>query len=126
MLFESLICVLPSSSPQLTKYVLVVRFQDDLETEESAASRNGNFMIFTTTKRGKEMLKSIPKNTEICSRNKPFQNKKLSRVFSEDYEIVQKKILDPRGPFLSQWNKCFLISCLISLFVDPLFLLAEC
>ncbi|CAI9760679.1 unnamed protein product [Fraxinus pennsylvanica] len=98
-----------------------VRFQDDLETEESAPPRNGNFMIFTTTKVGKEMLKSIPKNAEICAKNKPFQDKKLSRVFSEDYEIVQKKILDPRGPFLSQWNKCFLVSCLISLFVDPLF-----
>ncbi|KAL1549429.1 putative cyclic nucleotide-gated ion channel 15 [Salvia divinorum] len=47
--------------------------------------------------------------------------KKLSRVFSEDYQIVQKKIFDPRGSFLSMWNKYFLISCLISLFVDPLF-----
>ncbi|KAG6430484.1 hypothetical protein SASPL_108553 [Salvia splendens] len=47
--------------------------------------------------------------------------KKLSRVFSEDYQIVQKKIFDPRGTFLSAWNKYFLIACLISLFVDPLF-----
>ncbi|KAH6762347.1 cyclic nucleotide-gated channel 15 [Perilla frutescens var. hirtella] len=54
-------------------------------------------------------------------KRKIVEKRKLSRVFSEEYEIVQKKILDPRGPFLSRWNKCFLISCLISLFVDPLF-----
>lgn len=42
-------------------------------------------------------------------------------MFSEDYEIVQKKILDPRAPSVSRWNKCFLLSCLLSLFVDPLF-----
>lgn len=55
------------------------------------------------------------------SSSSPLQKRKLSRVFSEDYEIVQKKIFDPRGSFLSTWNKYFLISCLISLFVDPLF-----
>ncbi|KAL0375078.1 UNVERIFIED_CONTAM: protein CNGC15a [Sesamum radiatum] len=68
----------------------------------------------------KETANPCPKHTEIHSSN-PFQDKKLSRVFSEDYEIVQKKILDPRGPFVSRWNKCFLIACLVSLFVDPLF-----
>lgn len=47
--------------------------------------------------------------------------KVLSRVFSEDYERVKKKILDPRGPIIRRWNKIFLIACLISLFVDPLF-----
>lgn len=52
---------------------------------------------------------------------KNFQEKKLSRVFSEDYEVVQRKILDPRGEPLNQWNKCFLVACLVSLFVDPLF-----
>ncbi|KAM7468183.1 hypothetical protein LguiB_015745 [Lonicera macranthoides] len=62
---------------------------------------------------GKQMPKScLPKN---------FQEKKLSRVFSEDYEVVQRKILDPRGGPLNQWNKCFLVACLVSLFVDPLF-----
>lgn len=45
----------------------------------------------------------------------------LSRVFSEDYEKVNKKILDPRGRTLHRWNKILLIACLISLFVDPLY-----
>lgn len=50
-----------------------------------------------------------------------FHGKVLSRVFSEDYEVVEKLILDPRGPIVNRWNKVFLVACLISLFVDPLF-----
>lgn len=34
---------------------------------------------------------------------------------------MKKKILDPRGPTIHRWNKIFLVTCLISLFVDPLF-----
>lgn len=52
---------------------------------------------------------------------KAFHGKVLSRVFSEDYEVVEKLILDPRGPIVNRWNKIFLVACLISLFVDPLF-----
>ncbi|KAI3472667.1 hypothetical protein Pfo_029826 [Paulownia fortunei] len=97
-----------------------VRFQDDLETAKLSPARCGNYMILTSNNKKKEIPKSHMKNTEVHP-SSPFQDKKLSRVFSEDYEIVQKKILDPRGPVLSRWNKVFLISCLISLFVDPLF-----
>ncbi|KAL0373810.1 UNVERIFIED_CONTAM: Cyclic nucleotide-gated ion channel 1 [Sesamum radiatum] len=35
-----------------------------------------------------------------------------------------KKVLDPQGPFLLMWNKIFLISCLIAVFLDPLFFYA--
>ena len=45
----------------------------------------------------------------------------LSRVFSEDYGKAKKKIYDPRGKSINRWNKIFLIACLLSLFVDPLF-----
>lgn len=45
----------------------------------------------------------------------------LSRVFSEDYERVKRRVLDPRGQIIHRWNKIFLIACLVSLFVDPLF-----
>ena len=47
--------------------------------------------------------------------------KVLSRVFSEDYERVRRRILDPRGQTIHRWNKIFLVACLVSLFVDPLF-----
>ncbi|POO01218.1 Voltage dependent potassium channel [Trema orientale] len=50
-----------------------------------------------------------------------LKSKVLSRVFSEDYDRVKRKILDPRGPAIRRWNKIFLVTCLVSLFVDPLF-----
>lgn len=50
-----------------------------------------------------------------------FHEKELSRVFSEDYEDVKKLIFDPRGPVINRLNKIFLVACLVSLFVDPLF-----
>lgn len=49
--------------------------------------------------------------------------KVLSRVFSEDFERVTKKILDPEGQAVRRWNQVFLVSCLVALFVDPLFFL---
>lgn len=45
----------------------------------------------------------------------------LSRVFSEDYDRVNRRVLDPRGQTIHRWNKIFLVACLASLFVDPLF-----
>lgn len=50
------------------------------------------------------------------------RKKQLLRVFSEDFESVKNKILDPRGYIANQWNKIFLLACLISLFHDPFFL----
>jgi len=55
------------------------------------------------------------------SKGKFLKAKVLSRVFSEDLERVKTKILDPRGQTIRRWNKIFLIACLVSLFVDPLF-----
>ena len=52
---------------------------------------------------------------------KSLKAKVLSRVFSEDYEKVGKNILDPRGPIIRRWNKIFLVACLVSLSLDPLF-----
>lgn len=57
--------------------------------------------------------------------NRYFKAKVPSRVFSEDYESVRvekkKKIFDPRGPIIHRWNRIFLVACIVSLFVDPLF-----
>ncbi|KAI4304690.1 hypothetical protein MLD38_040165 [Melastoma candidum] len=47
--------------------------------------------------------------------------KVLKRVFSEDYDRGKRRVLDPRGTTIQRWNKIFLVACLVSLFVDPLF-----
>ncbi|KAK4397242.1 Cyclic nucleotide-gated ion channel 1 [Sesamum angolense] len=36
----------------------------------------------------------------------------------------KKKVVDPQEPFLLVWNKMFVISCMISIFLDPLFFYA--
>jgi len=53
-----------------------------------------------------------------------FAKEELSRVFSEDIKLMEKQILDPRGPLADHWRKLFLGACLVSLFVDPLFFYA--
>lgn len=59
-------------------------------------------------------------STRKKSTAKSLKAKVLSRVFSEDYEDVRKKILDPRGHTIRRWNKIFLVACLVSLSLDPL------
>jgi cyclic nucleotide gated channel len=51
----------------------------------------------------------------------------LSRAFSEELESLVRAgggrlFLDPRGRLIHLWSKIFLSACLLSLFVDPLFL----
>lgn len=43
------------------------------------------------------------------------------KVFPENHEPWRKRILDPGSDVFLQWNRIFLFSCLVALFVDPLF-----
>lgn len=83
------------------------RFRYDPENNTCSSTEKGHLSKF--------MTKNYNQKTESGHK------KELSRVFSEDYEVVEKAIFDPRGPDISRWNKLFLVACLISLFVDPLF-----
>ncbi|KAG1326515.1 putative cyclic nucleotide-gated ion channel 5 [Cocos nucifera] len=44
-----------------------------------------------------------------------------SKVFAEDHEPWRKRILDPGSDLVLKWNWVFLISCLVALFIDPLY-----
>lgn len=44
-----------------------------------------------------------------------------SKVFPEDHEPWRKRILDPGSEIVLKWNHIFLISCLVALFIDPLY-----
>ncbi|KAK9158415.1 hypothetical protein Scep_004989 [Stephania cephalantha] len=102
-----------------------VRFQDDLETTKFTVSKGDNVIKLTYRIDGTQI--SEPSSSMKAEKmgaekaGKSLKVKVLSRVFSEDYERVKRKILDPRGPTIRRWNKIFLVACLISLFVDPLF-----
>ncbi|KAF3446494.1 hypothetical protein FNV43_RR11673 [Rhamnella rubrinervis] len=43
------------------------------------------------------------------------------KVFPENHEPLQQRILDPGSDIFLQWNRIFLFFCLVALFVDPLF-----
>lgn len=43
------------------------------------------------------------------------------KVYPEDHESWRKRILDPGSDLVIQWNRIFIISCLLALFVDPLY-----
>ncbi|KAK3002814.1 hypothetical protein RJ639_019192 [Escallonia herrerae] len=99
-----------------------VRFQDDPELAKFSTFSgdlikvkykiDGTQISGTSSKKGEK---------ETDRTGKSLKAKVLSRVFSEDYEREEKNILDPRGPTIRRWNKIFLVACLVSLFVDPLF-----
>ncbi|KAJ7955729.1 Cyclic nucleotide-gated channel [Quillaja saponaria] len=44
-----------------------------------------------------------------------------SYVFPEDHEPWRKRILDPGSEIVLQWNRVFIVSCLVALFLDPLY-----
>jgi len=107
-------------------FVVLFRFQNDLE---GVNIRENNKNIFLPNSKFISKTKSISsfdchKEKSLHAQGifkKSLRPKVLSRVFFEDYERLNKKILDPRGSFVQRWNKIFLVACLVSLFVDPLF-----
>lgn len=44
-----------------------------------------------------------------------------SKVFPGDHQTWRKRILDPGSEIVLQWNRVFMVSCLVALFVDPLY-----
>ncbi|XP_057545548.1 cyclic nucleotide-gated ion channel 17-like isoform X1 [Amaranthus tricolor] len=44
-----------------------------------------------------------------------------SKVFPEEEETWRNKILDPGSEIVLKWNKVFIVSCLLALFIDPLY-----
>ncbi|PIA58884.1 hypothetical protein AQUCO_00400026v1 [Aquilegia coerulea] len=44
-----------------------------------------------------------------------------SKVYPEDHQPSKKRILDPGSELVLKWNRVFLFSCLVALFIDPLY-----
>lgn len=51
----------------------------------------------------------------------PNPKRGTSTLFPEDHEPWQKRILDPGSEIVLQWNRIFIVSCLLALFIDPLY-----
>ena len=58
----------------------------------------------------------------LSSRFKRFKNRKSILPVSDRPGSSQSRTyIDPQGQFLQTWNKIFMLSCLISMALDPLF-----
>lgn len=44
-----------------------------------------------------------------------------TKVFPEDNEPWHKHILDPGSDIVLNWNRVFMVTCLLALFIDPLY-----
>ncbi|XP_027343380.1 protein CNGC15c-like [Abrus precatorius] len=98
------------------------RFEDDPEQAKVPSNKGDNGIKIKYHIDGTQIPKSSSKMAQKkVTRKKFLQARVLSRVFSEDYERVKRKVLDPRGQTIQRWNKIFLVACIVSLFVDPLF-----
>ncbi|KAL3530553.1 hypothetical protein ACH5RR_009875 [Cinchona calisaya] len=104
---------------------MTIRFQEDCDFPGYPSVNGDNGINFKYKKINGTVFPEMGSRKgekEIEKSGKSLRAKVLSRVFSEDYERVKKQIFDPRGPAIRRWNKIFLAACLVSLFVDPLFL----
>ncbi|XP_057956232.1 protein CNGC15b [Malania oleifera] len=102
-----------------------VRFQEDIELSKLPIMNGDGVFKVKYKIDGSRIHKPSTKKPDIMvpeRTGRSLRAKVLSRVFSEDYKTVNKRILDPRGQSIRRWNKLFLVACLVSLFVDPLFL----
>lgn len=63
-------------------------------------------------------------NAQTWGKNRLVEPFKVggSKVFPEEPEPWRKRILDPSSEIVLKWNRVFIVSCLMALFVDPLYL----
>jgi cyclic nucleotide gated channel, plant len=60
-------------------------------------------------------------DTDKNRMNIKFPTFEKFKVFQENHEPWKKRILDPGSDIFLEWKRAFLCSCILSLFVDPLF-----
>ncbi|XP_057996185.1 protein CNGC15c isoform X2 [Hevea brasiliensis] len=97
-----------------------VRFKDDLELAKLPTANEDGVIKLTHNIDRTQISESSCKKAEKempLKAGGSLKAKVLSRVFSEDYEGVKKKIFDPRGPTVRRWTKIVLVACLVSLFI---------
>ncbi|KAI3782145.1 hypothetical protein L2E82_12178 [Cichorium intybus] len=64
-------------------------------------------------------LLKLPIRTKLNAPTNPKHG--TSNLFPEDHEPWQKRILDPGSEIVLKWNRIFIVSCLLALFIDPLY-----
>lgn len=59
----------------------------------------------------------------VGGRNRLTETNKVgkSKIFPVDHPSWHQRMLDPGSDIVLRWNRIFLVSCLLALFVDPLY-----
>lgn len=102
----------------------LVRFYSDAKLRKDALWARSDPSYLQKSSSGYKVSSSLLKGDSVLpSRNKLSDNLKFgkSKVFSEDYEPWSRRILDPGSEIVLQWNRIFILSCLLALFIDPLY-----
>ncbi|GAV71226.1 cNMP_binding domain-containing protein/Ion_trans domain-containing protein [Cephalotus follicularis] len=62
-------------------------------------------------------------NGLVGGKSRPIETSKIGRsnVFPEDNVPWYNRMLDPGSEIVLRWNRIFIVSCLVALFVDPLY-----
>ncbi|XP_023746648.1 cyclic nucleotide-gated ion channel 17 [Lactuca sativa] len=88
---------------------------EPLHLEKSSSGYNGQSTLLKLPVRGKLNVPTNPKHGPTTTTTT------TSNLFPEDHEPWQKRILDPGSEIVLQWNRIFIVSCLLALFIDPLY-----
>ncbi|KAK3026596.1 hypothetical protein RJ639_041616 [Escallonia herrerae] len=97
------------------------------QTFSSERQTSTNHELFPTKEKSYivSVMGSIRRGFEKCSREIRGLKKLLNLQSASDQPTTAsgsgKKVLDPQGPFLQQWNKYFALAWVIAVSLDPLF-----
>lgn len=100
----------------------IVRFYSD-ENQHQEWGKNDPLLLGKSSSIDKVSSSFLKPHNAVRSRNNIPETLKFgrSKVFPEDHEPWRKQILDPGSELVLQWNRVFIVSCLVALFVDPLY-----
>ena len=113
--------------------VLVTRRLDDLDStlsmssDKSGMNRRGfNLGVPFAGSGRKNILKSLRFGMNIGSRGllrfgESLRSAAAKAVIPKDLKVSDKKIFDPQDRSLLLWNRLFVLSCIISVSIDPVF-----
>ncbi|XVF10034.1 hypothetical protein REPUB_Repub07fG0149000 [Reevesia pubescens] len=83
---------------------------------------NSGKIRFTINSFSQKFQRGVESGSErIKDIRKSFKSSSFNRVVAKGCGS-SKKVLDPQGSFLQRWNKIFVLSCIIAVSIDPLFL----
>ncbi|EOY31626.1 Cyclic nucleotide-gated channel 17 isoform 2 [Theobroma cacao] len=110
---------------ELKKEKLVRFYSDGKRQKETPWGKNDPSLLEKSSSGYKISFSSVlkPENGIVGGRNRLPEIGKIGRTkaFPQANAPWYKRILDPGSEIVLQWNWVFIISCLVALFIDPLY-----